>query len=71
MSPSTDRTNYGYVHLQGWNGVTRQRVQIVGKTPKRFRIRAIEPTKLAGRSRWILSGEEALVPQYAVTLEDQ
>lgn len=66
----TETVNYGYVHLHGWHGVTRQRVEIVAKTPKRYRIRAIEPTKLAGRSRWILPGEEALVPQYAVTTEE-
>lgn len=70
MRPLTDNaTQYGYIHLQGWHGATRQKVQIVGETPKKYRIKAIEFTKLAGRSRWILEGEEALVPKHAVTVE--
>ena len=60
---------YGYIFLQGYHGSTKQRVQIVGQTPKKWRIRALEFTKLAGRSRWIKEGEEALVPKHAVLLE--
>lgn len=65
----TCNDRFGYVCLQSWSGVTRQRVQIVAETPKKYRIKAIEFTKLAGRSRWIKAGEEALVPKYAVLLE--
>jgi hypothetical protein len=59
----------GYLNLNGWGGVTSRKVEIVGETPKRLRIRAIERTKLAGRRRWIQAGETALVPKYAVTPE--
>ena len=56
----------GYLTLQGWAGVHKTLAEIVGKTPKRFRIRAITETKLAGRYRWLSPGKEILVPCYAV-----
>lgn len=60
---------FGFVLLQGWAGLTKARVQIIGKTPKKYRIRALERTKLGGRDRYIEKGSEALVPQHAVALE--
>lgn len=54
------------LRLQGWAGLTEQWVLLVGETPKRYRIRATETTKLAGRCRWIKTGEEALIPRHAV-----
>lgn len=56
----------GDLMLDGWAGARARQVEIVGETPQRYRIRAIERTKLAGRSRWINPGETALVPKYAV-----
>ena len=56
----------GDLMLDGWAGVRARQVEIVGETPQRYRIRAIERTKLAGRQRWINPGETALVPKYAV-----
>jgi hypothetical protein len=52
--------------MDGWEGRTEQAVLVVGETPKRYRIKAVARTKLAGRCRWISAGETALVPKYAV-----
>lgn len=52
--------------IAGWHGTTATPVLTVGMTPKRFRIRAITRTRLAGRGRWLNPGEEALVPRSAV-----
>lgn len=59
----------GYLGLSGWAGDRWRKVEVVGETPKKYRIRAIEKTKLAGRSRWLEAGQTALVPKYAVRIE--
>ena len=56
----------GELCLQSWAGFRKTRVEIVGETPKRYRIRALKPTQLAGRYRSILPGQMALVPKRAV-----
>jgi hypothetical protein len=61
----------GYLGLDGWAGRRERKVEVVGETPKRYRIRAIEKTKLAGRNRWLDVGKTALVPKYAVRLIEQ
>lgn len=58
---------YGYIQLDGWEGRTQQLVEFVGDTPKRVRFRAINRTKLAGRSRWLEPGQTALIPHHAFT----
>lgn len=57
---------YSHLVLQGWHGVSSQLVVTVGETPRRFRILALTRTRLAGRDRWLLPGETALVPKTAV-----
>lgn len=57
---------YGTLVTEGWEGRTCTKVEVVGQTPKRLRIRAIEHTKLAGPSRWLEIGETAMVPTHAV-----
>lgn len=57
---------YSMLVISGWHGVTAQKVLTVGMTAKRFRIRALTRTKLAGPGRWLEPGEEAMVPKYAV-----
>lgn len=52
--------------LSGWQGRTETPVLVVGETPKRYRIKAVERTKLAGRDRWIEKDDTALVPKHAV-----
>lgn len=63
-----DERRTGYLVLaHPWAGAqSRTLVEIVGETPRRFRIRAIERTRLAGRLRYIDAGQEALVPKHAV-----
>lgn len=57
---------HSYLVLQGWHGTTTTPVLTVGITPKRFRIRAVQRTRLAGRNRWLEPGQEALVSKSAV-----
>ena len=60
---------YGYLMIQGRDGITSTKVEIIGSTPKRFRIKAITPTKLAGANGWLNPGEVALVSHDAVRPE--
>lgn len=60
----------GKLWLNGWHGLTGQEVEVLGETPKRIRIRALEETRLAGRNRVLYPGETALVPKYAVTTDN-
>ena len=63
---------YGYLCLDSWAGRTETLVEIVAETPKRYRIRALSKTKLAGRYRWLEEGQITLVPKYAVRIiEDE
>lgn len=60
-------TRYGVLRMTGWHEYTETRVEVIGTTPKRLRIRAIVETRLPGR---ILSpGDVALVPKSAVRIE--
>lgn len=52
--------------LNGWAGLTWTPCLVVGETPKRYRIKAIQRMKLSGRDRWIEAGETALVPKTAL-----
>jgi len=68
MLPAEKNENVttGYLVLGGYAGLRRHRVEIIGETRMRYRIRAIERTRLAGRRRWLPAGETTLVPKYAV-----
>lgn len=63
----SERTE-AYLHVATYGGNLCQRVEVIGMTPKKYRIRAIERTRLGGRCRWIYAGETALVPKSAVTI---
>lgn len=56
----------GWLVLDGWQGLIRREVQVIGETPKRYRIRALTRTRLAGRGRWLNPGQTVLVPKAAV-----
>lgn len=56
------------LRLQGWEGYTETPIEVVGETPKRYRIKSDVRVKLAGRYRWLRPGETVLVPKYAVKL---
>ncbi len=66
--PENAMSTTGLLLMDSYAGRTCTPVEIVGETPKRYRIRAIEDTKLAGRNRWLAAGETALVPKHAVRL---
>lgn len=59
-----------HLHLDGWEGRTKQAVTVVGESARSYRITPAgdERVKLAGRSGWLAPGETALVPKRAVTL---
>ena len=68
----TDEAWEGVLLTGGWSGPLEQPVIIIGETPKRYRIRACQRTRLPGRSGvpvcWLYTGETALVPKYAVRI---
>lgn len=56
----------GELGLTGWWGRTWTPVIVIGETPKRYRIKAVERMKLAGRCRWLEAGKTTLVPKHAI-----
>jgi len=58
-----------YLNLNSWGGLSSYRIEVIGETPKRFRIQAITKTKVAGRQRWLKPGDTTLVPKHAITTE--
>lgn len=56
----------GTLYTSSWAGTLKQRVNVIGETPKRWRIEALKRTRLGGRRRFIEQGETALVPKFAV-----
>jgi hypothetical protein len=57
-----------FLCFNDWAGVRQVPVEVVGETPKRWRIRAPGPdsVRLAGRRRCLKPGKTALVPKTAV-----
>ncbi|HZV49965.1 MAG TPA: hypothetical protein VFD49_09395 [Candidatus Dormibacteraeota bacterium] len=56
--------------LVGWHGITWDPIEVVGETPARYRVRALELTRLAGYHRWLEAGQTALVPKCAARLQE-
>lgn len=63
-----EKERIGYVNTDGWAGRLKWKCLIVGETPKRFRIKALEQIKLP--RKWLEVGEEWLVPKYSITFVD-
>lgn len=59
-----------FLHLDGWEGRTRQAVLVLGETKTRYRIGCEQTVRLAGRCRSIAAGETALVPKYAISFTE-
>lgn len=58
----------GLLWLNGWGGITKTKVTVIGETPKRYRITVDERTKLAGRCRFIdENSDPVLVPKRSIT----
>ena len=53
--------------MNGWEGFTKEPVEIVGETPKRYRVKLLKDCRLPGRNRRGERGDIVLVPKYAVT----
>lgn len=58
-----------FLRLSSWAGDTYQEVEVIGETPKRFRIRALADTRLGGRSRWLATDWTTVVPKGAISKE--
>jgi len=58
------------LRVVGWFGTTETHVLVVGRTPCRFTIEAIERTRLAGNYNWLEPGEQRRVPLSAIVLVD-
>lgn len=59
----------GFLLTDGWGGRTETLIEIIGETPKHYRIKAITRTKVGERYRWLEPGETRLVPKTAVRME--
>lgn len=66
MPTRDEQPIFGTLVIGGYGGNARYRVEVIGQTPKRLRIKAITRTRLGGRIRWLEPGETALVPTHAV-----
>lgn len=65
------KKKFGLLCTDGYEGRTETRVEIIGETPKRYRIKAVRRTKLAGRDRWLEPGDDVLVPKAAIRFEEK
>ncbi len=54
--------------LNGWAGRTEHRCMVIGETPKRYRIRVLQPTRLPSR-RLADPQTPVMVPRDAVRLD--
>jgi hypothetical protein len=55
------------IALQSWAGLRYEPVEVLGETPKRFRVKILnDKAKLAGRNNWASRGDVILVPKHAV-----
>ena len=50
--------------MTGWHGYSEHPVEIIGKTPRRYRIKSDVALKLPGRR--LEPGKTALVPKHAI-----
>lgn len=52
--------------LQGWAGRTVHPVEIVGETPKCYRVKLLKDSALPGARRWGKAGDVVLMPKYRI-----
>jgi hypothetical protein len=64
-----DHIRYGILQMNSFAGHTKTRIEIIGETAKRYRIKAITTTRTAGALVYLEPGQIALVPKTAVTIE--
>ena len=61
--PTTGRD--AVVVMESFAGITRHPCVVVGETPKRYRVRMKQRTRLP-RCRWVYAGELTTVPKHAI-----
>lgn len=54
--------------LRSYAGVHAYPVEVIGETPKRYRVRLCQDMRLPGRHRWGKAGDVVLVPKDAVEI---
>lgn len=59
-------TRRGELLLDGWAGRRAYPVDVIGETPKRYRVRLLEDMPLPGRNQRGAAGDVRLVPKHAV-----
>ena len=52
--------------LESWAGTLRKRVEVIGETPRRYRVRIIDGYRMKGR-REFRPGDVTLVPKWCVS----
>jgi len=55
--------------LESWAGTLRKRVEIIGETPRRYRIRVVDGYRVRGR-RSFSPGDVTLVPRWAISVNE-
>lgn len=63
-----DAPRIGELGVNSWAGLIWTKVEIVGETPKRFRVRMLKETKIPGSV--LQAGDEALVPKTAIRFRE-
>lgn len=59
------------VRVQSWAGVHLVSVEIIGETPKRYRVRILSDARWPGRRNSVKAGDVKLVPKnHVVNVED-
>lgn len=54
------------VKVQSWAGVHEVPVEVIGETPKRYRVRILKDDRWPGRRNSVKSGDVKLVPKHAL-----
>lgn len=60
-----------WLHTMSFAGSVKTPILVVGETPKRYRVRLVERTKLPGREKWGAAGDVVLVPRSSVSFREQ
>lgn len=56
-----------FLCMDDWSGFHKEPVEIIGETPKRYRVKLLSNCKLPGRNRSGNIGDVILVPKHAVS----
>lgn len=68
MGQTEESAKIAHLALETWAGLRLRPIEVIGETPKRYRVRLLEDTTLPS-GRYRLAGEVVLVPKQAVRFE--